>query len=809
MSALAVLESVRLDVRAAVRALATAPRFTVLAVVTLALTIGASTTVFSVFNAVVLQPLPYLDSGHLVSLSTLRSEGAAKQRSSYPDLLDWQTASRTLDLVGHGGLETVLTGAGDPERLQAELFLGDLLSLLGVAPALGAVNSSVDQPVAILSHALWRRRFASNPNVVGTVITLDHVDYIVAAVMPASFEFPIRISKPVDLWIPLKRFNPSLAQRREARLIDVVGRLRAGATLDQAQAEMDVIAASLSERYPATNRGVRVRVTRALDEVVGNASRNLLILCAAVGTLLLIGCANVANLLLARTAHREKGLAIRTALGAGRKRIAHQLLLESLLLAVLAGALGTLLSLWGARAMGSLFAQTLPRANEIVLSRFALGFAAIVSVGAGSLFSMVPIFRARHIDLTRSLKLNGSALGARPSTTKLFSLLVVGQVSLATVLLTTTGLFVHSLWKLDAPEAGLNPRNVLTFEVSWPSSKYRDPGEAFDRMRARLLDLPGVIAASTGLQLPDRGRALLDDTAPFAQVEGMPIELGERASVAKLAIQPGYFRALGITLLAGRDFTADDRARTGRVAIVNDAFVRSYLRGADPLGRQLTLDSWVLAGEQSAEIVGVAADVKHHGLENAQPIVYLPFDQAPVWTSPMVVKTAGDPLELVPVIREAFRSFDPEQPIDGVQRLEQRIANDLVEDRWRAWLLGMFSTLGILLVAVGLYGTLSYITTQRTREIGVRVAFGARMTDILGEVVARGMAPVVGGVVIGLAGTMVASRLIAGFLFALTPTDPATLAVVVAILLTVALLACGAPALRAAKMDPTTVLKQE
>jgi putative ABC transport system permease protein len=809
MSALAVLESVRLNVRAAARTLATAPRFTVLAVVTLALTIGASTTVFSVFDAVVLQPLPFIHSDRLVSLSTFRSEGTAKQRSSYPDLLDWQTASRTLDLVGHGGLETVLTGAGDPERLQAELFLGDLLSLLGVTPALGAVSPAVDEPVAILSNALWRRRFGSNPNVVGTVITLDDVDYIVAAVMPASFAFPVRISKQVDLWIPLKRFNPALAQRREARLIDVVGRLRAGATLDQAQAEMDIIAATLSERYPSTNRGVRVRVTRALDEVVGNASRNLLILCAAVGTLLLIGCGNVANLLLARTAHREKGLAIRTALGAGRGRIAHQLLLESLLLAVLAGALGTLLSLWGVHAIGSLFAQTLPRANEIVLSRFALVFAAIVSVAAGGLFSVVPIFRATHIDMTRSLKLNGSALGERQSATKFYSLFVVGQVSLATVLLTTTGLFVHSLWKLDAPEAGLNPHNVLTFEVSWPSSKYRDPGEAFDSVRARLLAIPGVIAASTGLQLPDRGRALLDDTAPFAQVEGMPIARGERASVAKLAIQPGYFRALGIALLAGRDFSADDRVGTGRVAIVNDAFVRAYLKGAAALGRQLTLDSWVLAGERSAEIVGVVGDAVHHGLENAQPIVYLPFAQAPVWTSPMVVKTAGAPVELIPAIREAFRSFDPGQPIDGVQTLERRIANDLAEDRWRALLLGMFSTLGIVLVAVGLYGTLSYITTQRTREIGVRVAFGARTLDILAEVVARGMVPVICGVLIGLAGTMLASRLIAEFLFAVTPTDPATLAAVVAILLAVALVACGAPAFRAANMDPTTVLKQE
>jgi len=804
-------DSLSHDFRYAWRALATHARFTILVAITLALTIGASTTVFSIANSVLLRPLPYADSSRLVWLKTVRDQSALQQRASYPDFRDWREQTQTLDLVGHGGLEMVLTGAGEPERLRAQLFVGDLFSLLGVAPALGsAVRNDDAGPTVVLSHALWQRTFGADSGVIGKAITLDDgTQYTVAAVMPAGFEYPIRSTTRVDLWVSLARFNPALAANRNARLIDVLGRLRPGVSLAEAQADLDVIAASLGAQYPDTNRGLGVRLVPALEEATGGVARGLALLCAAVGALLLVGCVNVASLWLARTIAREKELATRAALGAARSRIARQLMLESVLLAGLGGVGGMLLAYWGIRASRSVLAGIFPRADEVAVGADVFGIALALSLASGLLFGLVPALGAARAASSGALNESTRGSSHGPRGRRSFGALVFAEMALATVLLAGGSLFIHSLLKLDRSESGFDPRNVLTFELTWPGS-YRDPSDVFGRLRARLLEIPGVLAASTGLQLPDRGEALLDDTAPFAQIEGRPMPAGERPRVSSLTVQPGYFRALGIPLVGGRDFGDDDRAGAARVALVNRSFAQAYLGGENPLGLGVRLDSWTLGGENAAEIVGVVADVRHEGLRaDAEPMVYLPFAQWPKWTSPLVVKTQGDPLALVPAIREAVRAIDASLPVDNIATLEQRLAASLAQDRFRAGLLAAFSALAVVLAAVGLFAVLSYTTARRVREIGIRMALGARGVDVRRAVIADGLWPVAGGIALGVVGAMLLFRLVDSLLFEVATTDPGTLAVTIALMLAVAALACALPARRAARIDPAAALRGE
>ena len=804
-------DSLSHDLRNAVRALATNTRFTMLVAVTLALTIGASTTVFGIASSVLLRPLPYANSSGLVWLKSVREQSALQQRASFPDFRDWREQTRTLDLVGHGGLEVVLTGAGEPERLRAELYVGDLFSLLGVAPALGSAARDDDAgPTAVVSYALWQRKLGADASVIGKAIALDDgTQYTVVAVMPAGFEYPIRSTTRVDLWLPLARFNPALAENRNARLIDVLGRLRPGVSLAEAEADLDIIAANLAARYPDTNRGLRVRLVPALEEATGGVARGLALLCAAVGALLLVGCVNVASLWLARTIAREKELATRAALGAPRSRIARQLMLESMLLAALGGAVGMLLAYWGITLAGRTLAGTMPRAGEVAVGVDVFGIALALSLASGLLFGVVPALGAARAASSRALNENarGSSQGSRGR--RSFATLVFAEMALATVLLAGGSLFVHSLVKLDRSDSAFDPRNVLTFELSWPGS-YRDPADLFGRLRTRLLEIPGVLAASTGLQLPDRGEALLDDTAPFAQIEGRPMPAGERPRVSSLTIQPGYFRALGIPLVGGRDFGDEDRAGTPRVALVNRSFAQAYLGSENPLGQRLRLDSWTLGAETAAEIVGIVADVRHEGSSaDAEPMVYLPFAQWPSWSSPLVVKTQGDPLALVPAIREAVHAIDANQPIDDVATLEQRLATSLAQDRFRAWLLGAFSGLAVVLAGVGLFAVLSYTTARRVREIGIRMALGARAAEVRRAVVADGIRPVAGGIAFGVVGASLLFRLVDNLLFEVATTDPATLAVTIALMLAVAALACAAPAWRAARIDPAAALRGE
>ena len=467
------------------------------------------------------------------------------------------------------------------------------------------------------------------------------------------------------------------------------------------------IAANLSAQYPETNRDVGVRVVPALEEVAGDVARGLLLLSAAVGALLAVGCVNVASLSFARTIAREKDLATRVALGGTRARIARQLVLESLLLAALGGLFGTLLAFSAVGTVGTLLAGSMPRADEIVVDAYVLGIGVGLSLGAGLIFGLAPAFAASRLALSGALKAGAHIASQGARTARVFAALIGAEMALATVLLAGAGIFVQSFLKLDRLDTAFDPANVLTFELSWPASKYRDPADAFGRLRGRLLDTPGILAASTDVQLPYRGEALLDDTAPFAQIEGRPLPAGERPRVRSLRVHPGFLRALGIPLVGGRDFGDADRAGSPRVAIVNRSFARAYLGSEEAIGNRLRLDSWTLAGDGAAEIVGVAEDVPHNGLRaDVEPLVYVPFAQRPVWSATMIVKTQGDPLAYVPAVREAVRAIDSDQPIDNIGTLEQRLAGSLAADRLRALLLGSFSAMAVMIAGVGLFAVL-------------------------------------------------------------------------------------------------------
>lgn len=804
----------RLDtVRFAIRQFRRNPLLLLAIVLTLGIGIGASTTFFSVADAVLLDPLPFADSDRLVRLWSVDSEEPLNQRVSYPDFVDWRSESETLDLVGYGGVGgIVLTGQGDPVRLRTELFLGDLFGLLGVAPMLGATPVSAgaaERPVVVISHGLWQRRFDADPEIVGTGATLNGTSDTVAAVMPPGFEFPVLAGAAVDAWIPLAQFNPALAGQRGARLIEVIARMRPGITLEQAQAEMDVIAANLSAQYPETNDGIGVRVIPASDDVTREHSRGILLLSGAVGVLLLIACVNVANLLLARSTVRGREFAVRSALGAGRARITRQLLVESVLLSLLGGALGCVLSVWGIDVLRALLAGTVPRAAEIRVDLPVLAFTGVTSLLAGVLFGLAPAWNASRLDYAKSLR-NGTVTASRGvHGRRLADVFVVGEVVLATVLLAAASVFIHSYWKLDRSDAGFDAEGVLTFDVSWNSGEYPDPSQAFARLRSSLLAVPGVVAASTGIQLPDRGRPMLDDTSPFVEIEGRAMPRAERERVSTVTIQPGYFRALGIPLLAGRVFGDDDRAERSPVVIVNESLARAYLGDEDPIGRRLRLDSWTSLTE-TAEIVGVVGDVGHRGLSgDVQPLVYLPMSQRSVWDATVVVRTTGEPLTLVPAIREAVRAIDSDQPVENFQTLEQRIAGTLLGDRARALLLGAFSASAVLLAAIGLYGVVSYATSQRAREIGIRMALGARAPTVAFAIVWDGMQRVVLGTLIGIVASLALMRLAAGLLFEVSPGDPFTGAVVVIVMLLVTVFACAIPAGRSARIDPVHILRSE
>ncbi|HZN12569.1 MAG TPA: ABC transporter permease, partial [Blastocatellia bacterium] len=766
------------DLRYGLRMLWKNPGFTVVAVIALALGIGANTAIFSVVNAVLLRPLPYEESARLVILSE-RSPQLEGMSISYPNFTDWRQQNGVFEQIAVFRRQSYnLTGTGEPERLTGGQVSADLFPALRVKPALGrAFRAEEDQPggepVAILSHGLWQRRFGGDPQILGRALVLSGRSYSVVGVMPEDFNFPSR----VELWTPVGQESgqPSWQNRGNHPGLYGVARLKGGVTIDRARAEMDAIAARLEQQYPQSNTGNRVSITPALENVVRDIRPALLVLLGAVGCVLLISCANVANLLLARAAARQKEMAIRTALGAGRWRVVRQLLTESLLLALLGGGLGLLLARWGVRLILAVSPDSIPRAREIGLDGRVLGFTLLVSLLTGVIFGLVPAWQASKPDLNETLKDAGRGSTGGLRRQRFRSALVVAEVALALVLLVGGGLLIRSFYRLQQVNPGFRPERLLTFQVALPSAKYSEDQPRinfYNQTLERLGALPGVesVGAATGLPLGNNGWQ-----TSFA-IEGRPDPPpGQRPLTETAIVTTDYFRAMGMTLVKGRAFGEPDRKGSPPVTVIDERFAELHFPNEDPIGKGIRFGG--RGGDNPVTtVVGVIRRVKMEGLATDSNRVqsYRPYLQQPANGMTVVMRAAGDPGQLAQAARQHVLAVDPDLPIFNVRTMERIWDDSVAPQRLNTLLLGIFGGVALLLAAVGIYGVMSYSVTQRTHELGIRMALGARPRDVRALVVRQGMTFVALGVGLGLAGALVVTRWMASLLYGVSASDPLT-----------------------------------
>jgi putative ABC transport system permease protein len=790
------------------------PGFTLIAVIALALGIGANTAIFSVVNAVLLKPLPFADPGRLIVVyeSNLQ-RGITRNSVSYPNFVDWREQNHVFErMCSYRTSDFVLTGDGEPARLSAGVVSADLFSLLGVAPVLGrSFRTEEDKPgdtgrVVILSHRMWQRRFNADPNVVDRSLVLGGKNYTVVGVMPEGFHFPVA-SEPVDLWSTVS-IDSGMFEQRGAHYMHVIARPKPDVALEQASAEMDGIAANLERQYPDENTRRGVTLVPALESLVGEVRPALLILLGAVGCVLLIACANVANLLLARATTRHKEMAIRSALGASRWRVVRQLLTESVLLAIAGGALGLLVAMWGTDVLVSLTRNDLPRAAQIGLDGRVLAFTLLVSIITGIVFGLAPALHSSKTDLTESLKEGGrgSTEGARRNRVR--AVLVVGEVAIAIILLAGAGLLIQSLRRLQQVDPGFNPHNVLSFSIGLPEVKYKPAQqvEFYRQLTARIESLPGVRSASSVMPLPLGG----DRMRVTFETEGRPIPKGELPATEIRTIGLSYFKTIGIPLIRGRDFNERDDKKAPPVIIVNEAFAKQFFPGEDVIGKHIKPGISADDDEPGLrEIIGVVGNVKHLSLSaEADPEAYEPHAQL-TFDMAMLVKTDSDPRSIVNAVQAEVRAMDKDLPAYDIRTMDEYLAASVAQPRFNTLLLALFAGIALLLTAVGLYGVMSYSVNQRTHEIGIRMALGANRSDVLKLVVGQGMALTVIGVAVGLTGAFFLTQLLKTLLFGVSATDPVTFAAIALLLTGVALAACFVPARRATKVDPMIALRYE
>ena len=799
-----------------VRMLLKRPSLTAVAIIAIALGIGANTAIFSVVNTVLLQPLPYEHPEQLVMIATEQRNQALDGRGSFsvPDFLDIQRSSSTLEYVAmYQGTGTVITEGGDPERVLGVAVSADYFPLLRVKPVLGRVFTREDDKpgapsVVLLSYGLWQRRFGGDPNIVGREIELGGKTTVVG-ILPQGFQYPIE-KESQDFWEPLFTATFLTKGAREARanrFLSVIGRLKPGATVDQAKSDLDLLARQVEQHSPESNTNIIFNAVSMHEDITRDYRTALLVMLGAVGLVLLIACANVANLLLARAAARQKEVAIRMALGASRRRIAGQLLTESLLLSLAGGVLGLLLATWGIDLLVAYGPADVPRLHHVAVDRYVLLFTLLVSTLTGLIFGLVPALQAGKPDPGNVLKDAGRGL-SHAGRNRMRSALIVSEVALSMMLLVGAGLLINSFWRLLRTDAGFDSRGVLALDIPLSRTRYPKPEDrppVFEQLAAKMKTLPGVRDAAVVSNVPLTD---LDYELSF-QIEGRePFKPGEEAVADHTVTSADYFRTMNIALQRGRVFTSQDTANTPQVMVVSDAFVKRYFPNEDPIGRRIVFDG---NNKIPREIVGVVADVRRNGLDvDVQPEMYVSHVQNPERRMNVVIRTeSGDASQLAQAARAEVKAFDPNQIIWRVQTLEELLGTSVAPRRFNMLLLGIFAGVALVLAAVGLYGVMSYSVSWRTQEIGIRMALGAKRADVLRLVVRQGMTMTLIGLAIGLAGAFVFSRVMIGLLHGVSPTDPLTFIGVSIVLLLVALLACLIPARRATRVDPIVALRTE
>jgi putative ABC transport system permease protein len=802
------METLLQDIRYGVRMLIKNPGFSVVAVIALALGIGANAAIFSVVNAVLLRPLPYDDPDRLMVIRETKLPQFPEFSVAPGNFLDWQKQNTVFErLVAMNSPGFNLIGAGEPELLQGMRVTDGFFAMLGARPQIGRdFTPEEDQPghnnVVILSYGLWQRRFGGDPGILDQAITLSGQSYTVVGVMPQAFRFG---GRAIELWTPMA-FTPQQAQQHGGHYLQAMGRLKPGVSLEQARSEMSAIAGRLAEQYPDEDTGWDVKVVPALEFAVRSIKLALWVLLGAVAFVLLIACANVANLLLARAASRQKEIAIRTALGAGRWRVVRQLLTESVLLALAGGAVGLLLAVWGMDLLLSLAPGNLPRMKDVSLDGPVLIFTAGVTLLTGLVFGLVPALQASKPNLNETLKDagRGSTEGGRRQVIR--SVMVVTEVAVALVLLVGAGLMIKSFMRLQKVDPGFNPDNALTAVMSLPQKKYKDSdqGAAFyKQLVEKVSALPGVEAAGASCALPFDSDFVLG-----FDIQGRPpYSPGDEPNTNYYSVTPDYFKAMGIPLLRGRLFTEHDTKGANRVAVINETMVKRFFPDEDPIGKRIHVTNGPVVYR---EIVGVVGDVKQYGLDQeATAQTYEPFAQQPFSFATLVVRTAGDPSSLSSAIRSEVLSIDKEQPVASTKPLSQLVSESISQQRFSMLLLGVFAAVALMLAVVGIYGVMSYSVTQRTHEIGIRMALGASQRDVIRLIVGHGMLLTLIGVAIGLAASFVLTRVMSALLFGVSVTDLTTFAIFSAALTAVALAACAVPARRALKVDPMVALRYE
>ena len=794
------MQNLMQDIRYGLRMLVKNPAFTLVAVLTLALGIGANTAIFSVVNSVLLGPLPFKDSEQLVAIRD-RQPNDQITPASYPEYLDWREQKQVFESVSALAFSSyVLTGQGMAEQINVLRVSAAYLPMLGIQPALGRNLRSEEEEirgdrVLLLSYASWRSRFGGDRAIVGKTMELDEQPYTIIGVLPSDFPLPRKAEVLAGL-----RLDPRLAVRG-LHFLTVIGRLRGGLTLAQARQEIEPVAQRL-EKERGTPHGIALFSWK--ENLTQSADTPLITLLCAVGFVLLIACANIANLLLARAVRRRREIAVRIAIGAGRWRLVRQLLTESVLLGLAGGLLGLGIAEWGVQALVRIFANRLPRFNEIGIDARVLVFGLGISVLTGILFGLAPAWESLKVSLNEVLKEGGRQGGQVPARKR--NALVVAEVAVSLVLSTGAGLLIRSFQQLLHVNKGFDSDNAVTFTVNLPQNRYSQPAQQwnfFQQVLERLKNLPGVDSVGMVNYLPLTGSNASGDV----EIQGRTFPKDSGPMADKRFASAEYFRTMRIPLLRGRFFTDGDTAKAPHVAIINSEFARRYFSGEDPIGKRIMF-GWNTEGFE--EVVGVVGDVKHDTLEDAvRAEVYVPYLQRPDESFQIVMRTKTDPTSLVSAARGQVAAVDSNQPISDVDTLEAVVSRSLTDQRTAMWLLGAFAGLALLLTIIGIYGVISYSVSQRTNEIGLRMALGAQPAHVLKSVVREGLGLALMGVGFGLAVALVITRWMASQLYGVSARDPLTLAGVSLLLTLVAVAACYLPARRAMRVDPMTALRYE